>query len=391
MAVFNVTNLLDMGAGSLRDAINMANSSAGADTIEFDAGLSGGSIGLSSGQLLISDSLTINGLGANFLTVDAQMNNFRVFNITDNSSSLIDVFINDLTITGGNVFGSGGGIQTVESLTITNSTISGNSTGFRGGGIYSVGGDTTIVNSTISGNNSASDGGGIYSYIETINITNSTISGNSAGGRGGGIFFYGSSGRVTNSTIAGNSASSGGGITEYYGEIILTNTIIANNTGGDCISFSISNNNINNLIEDGTCNPLLSGDPNLGPLQNNGGPTETHELLPGSIAIDAGDNAGAAGLMFDQRGPGFDRVLNGTVDIGAVEAVPEPLTLLGVGTAAMFGAAFNVRFQNLNRKARINLKNSHSIFLLSGHTLVCLFSYWYIQVISLKLGLILYI
>ena len=75
MAIFNVTNLLDMGAGSLRDAINMANSSAGADTIEFDAGLSGGSIGLSSGELLISDSLTINGLGANFLTVDAQMNN----------------------------------------------------------------------------------------------------------------------------------------------------------------------------------------------------------------------------------------------------------------------------------------------------------------------------
>ena len=106
--------------------------------------------------------------------------------------------------------------------------------------------------------------------------------------------------------------------------------------------------NINNLIEDGSCNPLLSGDPNLGPLQDNGGPTETQALLSGSIAIDAGDNAGAAGLMFDQRDPGFDRIVNGTVDIGAFEvqsqpppiSVPEPSSLMGlvafgIGTLAI--------------------------------------------------------
>ena len=363
MAVFNVTNLLDMGAGSLRDAINMANINPGADTIEFDAGLSSGSIGLSSDELLISDSVTINGLGANFLTVDAQMNNFRVFNIDDGDfGNFIDVFINDLTITGGNS-SEGGGIRTSESLTITDSTISGNSAGFRGGGIYSVNGNTTIVNSTISGN-SSSVGGGIYSYRETINITNSTISGNSVGGRGGGIFFYYSLGNITNSTISDNSANSGGGIYESYGTVNLTNTIIANSTGGDCeLGFSASiGNNINNLIEDGSCNPLLSGDPNLGPLQNNGGPTETHELLPGSIAIDAGNNAGAAGLTTDQRGPGFDRIVNGTVDIGAFEvqlssspittSVPEPSSLMGLAILGISTLTLHKRKSPLKKKTK---------------------------------------
>jgi hypothetical protein len=76
----------------------------------------------------------------------------------------------------------------------------------------------------------------------------------------------------------------------------------------------------------------------LGPLQNNGGPTETHALLPGSIAINRGNNAGAAGLMFDQRGMGFPRIVGGTVDIGAYEVqaqqppatVPEPSSLMGL-------------------------------------------------------------
>ena len=102
MPVFNVVNTLDAGAGSLRDAINMANGNGEADIINFDASLSGMSIGLTSGELLITEGLTINGLGANLLTVDAGMNGFQVFSIDDGiTSNFIDVFINGLTITGG--------------------------------------------------------------------------------------------------------------------------------------------------------------------------------------------------------------------------------------------------------------------------------------------------
>jgi hypothetical protein len=83
--------------------------------------------------------------------------------------------------------------------------------------------------------------------------------------------------------------------------------------------------NRNNLIEDGSCSQngvnFREGDPRLGPLQDNGGPTLTHAPLPGSPLLSAGDNGSAAGLEFDQRGPGFPRILDGVVDIGAVEGV----------------------------------------------------------------------
>ena len=77
-----------------------------------------------------------------------------------------------------------------------------------------------------------------------------------------------------------------------------------------------------NLIEDASCITAatsLAGDPSLGPLADNGGPTETHTLLDGGIAIGAGSNAFATGLHFDQRGDGFARVVADTVDIGAYE------------------------------------------------------------------------
>ncbi|NES68578.1 MAG: calcium-binding protein, partial [Okeania sp. SIO2D1] len=103
---------MDSGNGSLRDAIAMANATPDADTITFDSSLTGMTIGLTSGELSITNSLTINGLGANLLTVDAQQNGFRVFNIDNGSDDLINVFIDGLTITGGNPIGGGGGIFT---------------------------------------------------------------------------------------------------------------------------------------------------------------------------------------------------------------------------------------------------------------------------------------
>ena len=438
MATFDVFNTNDTGAGSLRDAINMANTNGEADIINFDSSLSGMSIGLTTGELLITEDLTINGLGTNSLTIDAGMNGFRVFNIDDGIlSNFIDVLINDLTITGGSATGnstagSGGGINSIENLTVTDSTITGNTARFNGGGLYArftstaniinstisdntadnrgggiatdALGSVTITNSAVSGNTAEDDGGGIYFLASDVEITNSTISGNTAEDNGGGIYLVASDVEITNSTISGNTSNftgggisvtdseveitnstvsdntaedsgggillfssdaeitsstvsgntsedSGGGILLFNSDAEITNTIIANTTnGGDCVlQFGSSiGTNINNLIEDGSCNPLISGDPNLGPLQDNGGLTETQALLSGSIAIDAGDNAGAAELMFDQRGSGFDRMVNGTVDIGAFEvqsqpppiSVPEPSSLIGlvafcVGTLAI--------------------------------------------------------
>ena len=190
---------------TLRQAIAIA---APGDTINFAAGIT--TITLTSAELLINKNLTISGPGANLLTVQRSAAsgtpNFRIFNIASGN-----VTISGLTIANGNISESrGGGILNSGTVTITNSTISGNSNsggGGNGGGILnSNGGTVTITNSTISGN-SASDGGGISNDNGgTVTITNSTISGNSSNRRGGGIFNGGGTVNITNSTISGNSA-----------------------------------------------------------------------------------------------------------------------------------------------------------------------------------------
>jgi hypothetical protein len=119
----------------------------------------------------------------------------------------------------------------------------------------------------------------------------------------------------------------------------LNNAIVANSTGGDCVRDAGTINAQNSLIEDGlacvngTNSNNLTGDPNLGLLQNNGGPTETRALLAGSIAINAGDDAlavdpGGNPLPTDQRGAGYPRIVGGTVDMGAYELQePSAITL----------------------------------------------------------------
>ncbi|MDO4569221.1 MAG: right-handed parallel beta-helix repeat-containing protein, partial [Planctomycetia bacterium] len=143
--------------------------------------------------------------------------------------------VTDSTISGNSADNAGGGIANAGNLTVTNSTISGNSvcaisgnsTGV-GGGIAN-GGSLTVTNSTISGN-SAGSGGGIDNDGGILTVTNSTISGNSADNAGGGIHDYYGNLTVTNSTISRNSAEfAGGGISGSYGEIYVYNTIIAEN------------------------------------------------------------------------------------------------------------------------------------------------------------------
>jgi hypothetical protein len=250
-----------------------------------------------------------------------------------------------LTVTNCTVSGNsalyGGGIENDAfnggaTLTITNSTISGNS----GGGIDNSGTNAgavlTITNSTISGNSGGGIANGAGPGGATVTVINSTISDNSAD-YGGGISSGCSVGgvvsvTVSNSTLSGNSAAVNGGsiYNAQYGTsatMVISNTILnAGNSGENIFNDggTVTSHGFNLSSDDG--GGVLTGpgdqintDPMLGPLQDNGGPTFTHALFLGSPAINAADPSFTPPPFFDQRGPGFDRVVNGRLDIGSFE------------------------------------------------------------------------
>jgi hypothetical protein len=252
--------------------------------------------------------------------------------------------ITDSIITGGRVRhgpgfdGYGGGIYNCpgSTMTIINTTIGDNSA--EEGGAICNGGALTINNSTFSGNVARHrKGGGIRNY-GTLTINNSTFSGNRASGIGGGIHnggLFGPSGTmvISNSTFSGNIAGDGygGGIfnAKKGTRVVLRNTIVASNTLGNCHGNLTSRGY--NLSSDNTCNfdstgDLNNTDPDLGPLQSNGGPTHTMALLPGSPAIDSGNPSGCTDghgnlLTTDQRGmPRPDKEDSGGCDRGAYES-----------------------------------------------------------------------
>ena len=231
--------------------------------------------------------------------------------------------------------GNGGAINNTGALYINNSTVINNSAPAYGGGIASFTGSVTINSSNIS-RNSGLWGGGIYLSGPAI-INNSTFYGNNAQYVGGGIVLSGEEDFIlvlSNSTLSGNSATYGGGdIDNYYvGTAILQNTIVANSlSGGNCGGLDPITSNGYNLSSDGSCNftgpgDLNNTDPMLGPLQHNGGPTQTMALPSGSPAIDAGNPAGCTDgqgnlLKTDQRGkPRPDKEDTGGCDMGAYES-----------------------------------------------------------------------
>jgi hypothetical protein len=256
--------------------------------------------------------------------------------------TVIDSIITGNRISSGHgSYGYGAGIYNCPSstLTLVNTTISNNSA-LIGGAICN-GGTLTINKSTISGNVARQhEGGGIANY-GTLTITNSTFSGNMArssllGSVAGGILnggLFRSSGTlaVNNSTLSGNVArgGKGGGIFNVKGStVVLQNSIVANNTGGNCHGAVTSHGY--NLSSDGTCDfdragDLNDTDPKLGQLRNNGGPTKTLALLPGSPAIDSGNPNGCTDgkghlLKTDQRGePRPDKEDESGCDRGAYE------------------------------------------------------------------------
>ncbi len=339
-----------VGDLSLREALGLANGDLGANTITFDTALRGSTINLVLGQLEITDSVTIIGLGADMLTIDAQQDS-RVIDIDDgDNTSAQNVTISGLTFTGGRTFGSGGGIRVRENFELVASHVTNNQSigtglaGTSGGGIdintFSST-TTTITSSTISGNFASGNGGGVRvaSYLgHTFEMTNSTLSDNISAISGGGIALTGNGdATIDHSTIAFNTADAdasgpfgggaGGGLSRVQTNVTLDHTIVGSNTdaggpdedlsGTVTANYSLIGNTTGATING--ANNILNQDPRLAPLADNGGPTPTHSLLPISPALGTG-NIGIAGApTFDQRGPGFARIVGTRIDRGALE------------------------------------------------------------------------
>jgi len=169
-----------------------------------------------------------------------------------------------------------------------------------------------------------------------MTVTNSTISGNSAMVLGGGIFngAQGTNLTVKDSTFSDNSAGTGGSVWNANGGAAeIANTILnAGASGGTIVNSGTFTSLGYNLASDNGGGVLtgpsdqIFAHPNLGPLQDNGGPTFTHALLYASPAINAGDPSFTPPPFYDQRGPGFDRVRNSRIDIGSFEVQDPPPT-----------------------------------------------------------------
>src|SRR5262249_18338828 len=280
---FTVTNTLDDGSvGSLRWAVNQANINPGADTIQFAFG-SAQTITLTGTQLELSDTTGVTTIAdpASRVTVSGDGSLSRVFQIDGGVTAVIS----GLTITGGYSPENfpGGGLANFGTVTLTDCTISGNTSVDPGGGIYNSG-TATLTNCTISGNSTPySDGGGIYNDNATLTLTNCTISGNTSFAYAGGLYNSGFA-TVTNCTISGNSTVEGGGLYTISSATFVNNSIIAGNTAGIAPDVSTLNgvaSQGHNLIgiTDGSSGWIgsdLTGtgasplDPKLAPLGSNG-------------------------------------------------------------------------------------------------------------------------
>jgi hypothetical protein len=371
---------------SLRDALALASDNPGGDTITFDPSLDGVPIRLTLGELVVTDDVTIEGLGAGHTIIDAQQQS-RIFDVT--TDAFLTLTLDHMTLTGGRTTatgddGAGGAIRflspgglsvrdcvvsgnstqgdkaeggaiftdrTSSAVLLDNSILSGNATqgnGADGGGV-SAGGSVLVVASTVAGNTAHGTGaeGGAIVADGPLTVTESTLAGNSTNDGGGGIVARNTL-TMNNCTVAGNSAQKdGGGIIAGFAAEKITSSIVAGNTAGGkwpdlsvlslsglTLSHSLIGNNRDTQLTPTGLTPDANGnligsdaspiDPLLGPLEGNGGETPTMALLPGSPAIGLGSNP--QGFTTDQRGLGFARTVGGAVDMGAfqVQAPPSP-------------------------------------------------------------------
>ncbi len=363
-----VVNNNDSGAGSLRQALASNATLGGGNTIVFSNSVTG-TITLGS-ELLISNGVSITGPGQNVLAITGN-NATRIFHLTNSVTSVISgltlangengtkggAILQDsgsltligCTVTASAASGNGGGMEADGSLTASNCTFSANTCEVSGGAIYATAA-LTLDACTFSQNTLGFvGGGGGVNYLGPQGIIrNCTFSGNQ--GPGGGLFNSGTM-TVTNCTFSGNSGT-GGGI-DNGGTITVRNTIIAGNTGAtdpDCKGTFISAGF--NFIgkTDGSTGWGATGDqtgtvaspinPQLGPLQNNGGLTMTMALFFGSPALDKGNSSGIA---VDQRGAprpfDFSSIANASggdgSDIGAFEFGSPLMSIQRVGGNAV--------------------------------------------------------
>lgn len=332
-----VTNTANSGAGSLRDTLAAATSG---ETITFSLVLPA-AIALSS-ELPITRSVTINGPGANYLTISNATG--RVFNLDTAGKTVV---VSGVHLSGQNPSGDGGAIiNNGGDLTIVSSLIDNSSTSGEGGAIRNnynpaTGYSLTIQNSTIA-SNTANKSGAIYFMGFGLTIENSTIYNNHATDSSGAIGLFSGFGFIRNSTIAGNTANTVAGITSQDSQLTFESTIVANNidptgindlnrTGGGNGSFVNATNSLftenfvpaDNVLNGATVVGNLVGfDPQLGTLAANGGPTPT--LMPGPASPVIGAGVNLQGYQYDQRGPGYPRDADssgapGNVDIGAIQ------------------------------------------------------------------------
>ncbi len=319
-----VQNLTDAEPGSLRATIAAAPANA---VIEFAPELSGQRVVLAGAEIVIDKPVAISAASLpGGLLVDAGLSS-RLFRITTNANG---VSLDSLTLTGGKATGDGvtlgtylgGAVLNEGDLTLHNSTLHGNIGGL-GGAIYNgpadglpndVGARLRIHNSTLA-ENSAIEGGALYNVLGSYLLDQSTISGNVAfGGRLPGLTLFGNGGGIAgassrptihhNSIVAGNSARDE--------QDIYTSLLAFTCTGKNLIGPNIRSAELDPAAV------ITVSDPKLFPLGYHGGPTPTLHPRQSSPAIDAAGSGPATGL--DQRG--FPRVVNGFLDIGAVEAGP---------------------------------------------------------------------
>jgi predicted outer membrane repeat protein len=295
-ATIIVTNAHDAGPGSLRQAVIDASSG---DTITFDPWFYSEqiTIRLTSGYVLIDKSLTIDGAYGSIVmpTIDDGANS-SIFMILVGS-----VGLNQLKLINGHSF-AGSGIVNYGTLTVTNSTLSGNNASL-GGGIANYFGTVNVTNSTFLGNSAVTSGGdggggGIYNYFGTLNVTNSTFSGNSAANSGGGI--YNDTGgmlAVTNSTFSGNIAARGAGDIYNAGMLTVTNSSFS----GDIVGTNgWDRGGINNY---GTLNvtnsTFLSNSTYFygGGINNYGTLTVTNSTFSGNSAANLGGGINNTGML----------------------------------------------------------------------------------------------
>ena len=392
-ATFNVAASDEAGFVAAVAAANDEGTNPGADTIvltnstfSFLTYDNPGDYGYNALPVITSE-IVIEGNGSTIERGAGATQDFRFFQLTSSGSLTIE----DATISGGTadvggaIFNSGGisGSDTGGTLTLTNSTLSGNSAAalggaiFNGGGVMdsSMGGTVTLNHSTLSGNNATTNGGGIFNgggisdsaTGGTVSLTNATLSGNTATNNGGGIYNDGGNNdsttggtvTLTNSTLSGNDANDGGGIfndaglnnSSTGGNVTLIRSLVSGNTAGTAAevynndagsypgTITAANDNVfghyaltsgqafsgflPDLVDDvnataGYGNVPLS-DILDSTLANNGGPTQTHALIPdagGTPTLNPALNRVACGLADDQRGYLRDA---GLCDSGAFE------------------------------------------------------------------------